>query len=166
MTNLEIIEKTNKLKHQYNNNKEYVEKNSHTINLLNKLKLYFQLKDNKINSQKKKVLLLSTFLAPISFVLFPFVLPISVTLLVLSVLGIVRFLFLNYADKKFKRCLEIFDNHLNSVNLKQLSYIEQQEFIMSKIIALENEIPDEIAKSLSKIDSDSNEPVNDIELTI
>ena len=156
MTKSEIIEKANSYKKEYNIQNFNVGKYQQTLNFLNRYKNFFSVRAKKTSSLKNALLITGLVSSVGAGLLLLSSLLASFPLLITSIIVLERFFFFNSVNKKFNKCTNYFENLTKKISEKEIDCINQQHQIMSQIIALENEIPDDIKETLIMLEETEN----------
>ena len=163
MTKAEIIKKTNSYKEEYNIQNFYVGKYKQTLNFLNRYKQFFSVRDKKTKSLKNTLLISGIISSLIAGLIMLSSSILSIPFIIVSLIILDRFFFFKMVNKKFNRCANFFEKLSNRVNEKELARLNQKQHIMAQIIALENEIPDDIKETIMLMEEELNDENNIIQ---
>ena len=142
MTKAEITEESNRQKAELNTCTRRVENCGQAIKTFGLLRDYYKRKTTEVKI-KKVVSFAGFILALISMIATYFIsLPACFVASSIFLFSINRFYFFKDVEKKFERCHTLFNNIVQHLTDKKLSYSAKIELIMQEIIKLENMLPD------------------------
>lgn len=142
MTQAEITEESNKQKAELNTCTRRVENCGQAIKTFGDLRDYYKRKTLEVKN-KKIFSFFGTIISLIAMISMYFLsLPASLIAFVVFLFSLNRFYFFKDVEKKFERCHILFNNIVQHLTDKKLSYSAKIQLIMQEIIKLENTLPD------------------------
>ena len=154
MTKSEIVEKVNSYKTEYNIYNYNVDQYHKTLSFFSRYKQYFSTRATKTKTLKSRLFISAIISLFCCIGILTFSPLVAIPVGIFSVLFIERFLFYYSVNKKFQRCADIFEKLEKKAQQKEHICLNKKEDIMSHIIALEKEIPEDVKETINMIENE------------